>query len=87
VDDVITSWNGAEPPPSPERWAYSQKKGNVLKLGIRRDGKNIVVQLRLGETVETVYRLAEDAQAGQKATHIREGLLRGVTQPVTASIH
>ncbi|MGA2431134.1 MAG: PDZ domain-containing protein [Candidatus Acidiferrum sp.] len=87
VDDVITSWNGAEPPRSPERWAYSQKKGNLLKLGIRRDDKNITLQLRLGESVETFYRVADDAYASEKARHIRDGLLHGVTQPVTASIH
>jgi predicted metalloprotease with PDZ domain len=86
VDDVVTGWNGAEPPRSLERWVYSQKKGNAVKLGIRRDGTNITVQLRLGEAVETSYRLAEDARASEKATHIRDGLLRGVTQPVTASI-
>jgi predicted metalloprotease with PDZ domain len=87
VDDVITSWNGAEPPRNPERWAYSQKKGNLLKLDIRRDDKNIALQLRLGESVETFYRVAEDADASEKARHIRDGLLHGVTQPVTASIH
>jgi predicted metalloprotease with PDZ domain len=86
VGDVITSWNGAEPPRSLERWVYSQKKRNAVKLGIRRDETNITVQLRLGEAVETSYRLAEDAHASEKATYIREGLLRGVTQPVTASI-
>jgi predicted metalloprotease with PDZ domain len=87
VDDVITSWNGAEPPRNPERWAYGQKKGNLLKLDIRRDDKNIALQLRLGESVETFYRVAEDAHASEKARHIRDGLLHGVTQPVTASIH
>jgi predicted metalloprotease with PDZ domain len=87
VDDVITSWNGAAPPRNPERWAYSQKKGNPLKLDIRRDDKNIALQLRLGESVETFYRVAEDADASEKARHIRDGLLHGVTQPVTASIH
>jgi predicted metalloprotease with PDZ domain len=87
IDDVITTWNGAEPPRSLERWVYSQKKGNSVKLGIRRNGKNITVELRLGETVENSYQLAEEAEAGEPARHIREGILRGVTQPVTASIH
>jgi hypothetical protein len=31
--------------------------------------------------------VAEDADASEKARHIRDGLLHGVTQPVTASIH
>ncbi len=86
VDDVIVSWNGSEPPRDPERWAYSQKKGNVVRLTVRRDEKNSNLQVRLGEITETSYRLAEDAQAGERARRIREGLLRGVTQPVTTSL-
>jgi predicted metalloprotease with PDZ domain len=87
VDDVITTWNGAEPPRGLERWVYGQKKGNGVKLGIRREYKNFTVELRLGESVETFYHLAEEAHASEQATHIREGLLHGVTQPITASIH
>jgi len=86
-DDVITSWNGSEPPKNIERWAYGQKKGNSLRLGVRRDDKNISIELRVGEIVEIAYRVVEDARASEKAKHIREGLLRGVTQPVTAATH
>jgi predicted metalloprotease with PDZ domain len=87
VDDVITSWNGAEPPRSPERWVYGQKKGSLLRLGVRRDENNISVDLRVGETVEIAYRVTDVERAGEKAKHIREGLLRGVTQPVTTALH
>ncbi len=87
ADDVITSWNHADPPRNPDRWAYGQKKGSTLRLGVRRDEKNIAVEFRLGEVAEVFYRLAEDSQASEKALHIREGILRGVTQPVTAAAH
>jgi hypothetical protein len=40
----------------------------------------------VGEVVETAYRVVEDGQADERAKHIREGLLHGVTSPVTASI-
>jgi predicted metalloprotease with PDZ domain len=86
VNDVILKWNRSEPPTDPERWAYPQKKGDVVRLNIRRDEKQSTLEVRLGEATETSYRLVEDAQASEKARHIREGLLRGVTQPVTASI-
>jgi predicted metalloprotease with PDZ domain len=86
-NDVITSWNGTEPPKNIERWAYGHKKGSLLRLGVRRDEKNISIELRVGEVVEIAHSVAEDARAGEKAKHIREGLLRGVTQPVTAAIH
>ncbi len=86
VNDVILNWNRSEPPTDPEHWAYSQKKGDVVRLNIRRDEKSSILEVRLGEATETSYRLVEDAQASQKARHIREGLLKGVTQPVTVSI-
>jgi predicted metalloprotease with PDZ domain len=85
ANDAILSWNGSEPPADPERWAASQKKGDVVRLNIRRDGKTSTLEIRLDEDIETLYRIAEDAQASQKARRIREGLLKGVTQPVTAS--
>jgi predicted metalloprotease with PDZ domain len=84
--DVIVSWNGSKPPQSIERWVYSQKKGSLLRLGVRRDEKNVTLEFRLGEATETLYRVAEDAHASEKGRRIREGLLRGVTQPVTASM-
>jgi len=86
VNDVIRSWNRSEQPADPEHWVYSQKKGDVVRLNIRRDEKESVLEIRLGEATETLYRLTEDAQASQKARRIREGLLRGVTQPVSVSI-
>ena len=87
VDDVIVSWNGAEPPRNSERWAYGHRKGSTLRLGIRRDEKNVTVELTLGEMVQTLYGITEDDGAGEKAKRIREGILRGTTQPVTASVH
>jgi predicted metalloprotease with PDZ domain len=86
LGDVILNWNGSEVPRNLEVWLYSQKKGSNLRLGIRREKKNLTLEFRLGETTETLYRPAEDSNASEKARRIREGLLRGTTQPVTASI-
>jgi predicted metalloprotease with PDZ domain len=86
VGDAILSWNGSEVPRNLEAWLYAQKKIGTLRLGIRRDEKNLTLEFRLGEITETLYRPAEDSRASEKARRIREGLLRGTTQPVTASI-
>jgi predicted metalloprotease with PDZ domain len=85
-DDVIVNWNGVEPPRDPDRWAYSQKKGTIVHLVIRREDRKIAVDVPLGEVLETSYRVEEDKQAGDKARRIRDGILRGVTQPVQASV-
>jgi predicted metalloprotease with PDZ domain len=84
VGDVIVGWNGGEPPRNPERWVYSQKPGTMLHLTARRDEQEVSVEFRLGETSETFYRVTEDSHISEKARRIRDGILRGATQPVTA---
>jgi predicted metalloprotease with PDZ domain len=83
--DVIVTWNGAEPPRGLERWASTHKKGTSVKIGLRREGGPAIVEFALGEVSETFYRTVEDEHAGEKARRIREGILRGTTQPVRAS--
>ncbi len=83
--DVIVSWNGAEPPRGLERWASTHKKGTMLKIGVRREDGPAIVEFPMGEVSETFYRTVEDEHAGEKARRIRDGILRGTTQPVTAS--
>jgi predicted metalloprotease with PDZ domain len=83
--DVILSWNGSEPPRNPERWVYSQKAGSVVHVRIRRDDREMSLDFRIGEAMETFYQVLEDSHANAKAKRIREGILRGTTQPVTAS--
>jgi predicted metalloprotease with PDZ domain len=85
--DVIVSWNNGDAPKSPDRWAYQHKKGTTMKLEVRREEGNAVVEFPLSEVSETFYRMVEDEHAGEKARRIREGILRGVTQPVTAVAH
>jgi len=83
--DVILSWNGAEPPRNAERWVYSQKAGSVVHVRVRRDDREMSIDFRIDEATETFYQVVEDSHAGAKAKRIRDGILRGTTQPVTAS--
>jgi predicted metalloprotease with PDZ domain len=83
--DVIVSWNGGEVPRGLERWANTHKKGTGVKVGVRREDGPGTVEFVLGEVSETFYRTVEDEHAGEKARRIREGLLRGMTQPVAAT--
>ncbi len=83
--DVLTSWNGGEPPRRLDRWLREQKAGDLLRLHVRREDKEVAVEFRLGELKETFYEVREDSHAGEKARHIREGLLRGMT--TAAAVH
>lgn len=79
--DVILSWDGGELPRKVERWVQEQKAGDLLKLRVRRKEKEISIEFRLGEIRETLYQVIEESHAGEKARHIREGMLRGETSP------
>jgi predicted metalloprotease with PDZ domain len=82
--DAILSWNGGEVPRRADRWLQEQKAGDRLKLLVRREDKEIAIEFRLGEIKEILYQVVEDARAGEKARHIRDGMLRGETSALTA---
>ena len=68
-----------------ERWLREQKGGDLLKLRVRREEKEVTLEFRLGESKETFYGVSEDSHASEKARHIRDGLLHGVTS--AAAVH
>jgi predicted metalloprotease with PDZ domain len=80
--DVILNWNGGEVPRRIDRWLQEQKSGDSLKLRVRRESKEFTLEVRLGESKEALYQVVEDSHAGEKARHIREGMLRGETSAV-----
>jgi predicted metalloprotease with PDZ domain len=85
--DEILRWNNADAPKRPERWVGSQKPGDELRLRIGRDDKEQDIVLHIGEVHEKLYQVAESAHASDRAKRIREGMLRGTTEPVTAKNH
>lgn len=84
VGDTIVNWNGGEPPRRLPRWAAEQKPGELLRLRVRRDEKEIGLEFRLGEIKEMLYQVAEDPHASDRARHIRDGILHGTTLAVAA---
>ena len=81
--DLILKWNGGEPPRRSNDWLRQHKAGELLHLVVRREGAELKIDFHLGDITETSYDLAEDSRAGDKARHIREGLLHGVTDAPT----
>jgi predicted metalloprotease with PDZ domain len=84
VDDVILGWNGGDFPRRLERWTSEQKSGAILHLRVRREGKEVELDVRLGEIVDMRYDVVEVSHAGADALRIREGLLHGTTSATTA---
>ena len=85
VGDEILRWDGGNVPRHPEHWAAQRKPGEVVHLRVRRDDVAKSVDISLGEVREKLYQVAESSGADSRARRIREGLLRGTTDPVTAS--
>jgi predicted metalloprotease with PDZ domain len=81
--DVIVNWNDGDVPRSLGRWVRDRQPGETVKLRVRSEEKERTLEFKLGEEKELLYQVAEDAHASEKARHIREGLLHGVTQAVT----
>ena len=84
ADDVILSWNGGDVPRRLERWVSEQKGGSMLRLRIRREQKELDLELRLGEISDVQYVVAETPHASEQARRIREGWLHGTTSAATA---
>ncbi len=83
--DVVVKWNGAEPSRRAAEWLRQRKAGETLHLRIRREGSEVNLDFRVGESSETYYDIVEDPHPGEKALRIREGLLHGTT--TAATIH
>jgi predicted metalloprotease with PDZ domain len=84
VGDEILRWNGGDVPRRAERWLAQQRPGDNLHLHIRRAEKQLNIDVRLGEIRETLYQLVEASNITDRARRIRDGLLRGATDPITA---
>jgi predicted metalloprotease with PDZ domain len=82
--DEILRWNNGDVPRRPERWAAQQKPGDVLRLRIRRAEKEESLEIHLTELHEKFFQVAEMSNADERARRLRDGLLRGTTDPVTA---
>jgi predicted metalloprotease with PDZ domain len=87
VGDEILRWNNADTPRRPERWAGQQKPGDELRLRVRRDEKEETLNLHLGELREKLYEVAESSSITDRAKRIRDGILHGTTDPITARNH
>ena len=84
MGDTVVHWNGGDPPRRADRWATQQKPGQDLHLRIRRADVDHDIALRLGELREKFYQVVELPDVSERARRIRDGMLHGATDPITA---
>ena len=77
--DVLLEINGGAIPRRPERWLRERKPGEMARLRVRRDGKEMEISYALPGRVERVTQIEESSHATDKQRRIRDGLLKGKT--------
>jgi predicted metalloprotease with PDZ domain len=87
VGDELLRWNNADLPRRPERWVTQQKPGDILRLRVRRNEKEESVDVHLGELREKFFQVADSPNADERARRLRDALLHGTTDPITARAH
>lgn len=87
VGDTVLRWNNGDVPRRAERWVAQQLPGAPLRLRIRRAGAEQSIESHLGEHREKSYQVIEMMDATARAKRIRDGILHGTTDPITATAH
>jgi predicted metalloprotease with PDZ domain len=87
IGDEILRWNNGEVPRHPERWAAQQKPGDILRLRIRRAEKEESIEVQFDELHQKFFQVGEMSGADDRARRLRDGLLHGTTDPITARSH
>jgi predicted metalloprotease with PDZ domain len=79
--DVLISLNGDPFPRSPDRWLRDHQPDEHVTVRIRRNGAERDYSFPLGRQTEAVYQISDAPAATEKQRRIRDGILRGVTNP------
>ncbi len=87
VGDQVVGWNNGDVPRRPGRWASQEKPGAILHLRLRRGDSEETVDVHLGERREKFYQIVELPDPTPRTKRIRDGLLHGTSDPITARGH
>jgi predicted metalloprotease with PDZ domain len=87
VGDQVVRWNNTDVPRRPGRWTAQQKPGDLLHLRVRRGDSEESIDLRLGEHREKSFQVTELTDLSPRTKRIRDGLLHGSSDPITARSH
>lgn len=79
--DVLLELGGGPFPGNGVGWLRNHRPGEIIKLQLRRRDLEREVSFVLGEGQERTYEIEEAARATEVQRKIREGLLRGTTDP------
>lgn len=75
--DVLLGLNGETVPVFFPQWVRQHSPGEIVKLRIHRDGKELDISFALGSNETKKYSISELPQVSDRQKRIREGWLRG----------
>src|SRR6202050_2897098 len=77
VGDVLLELNGEAVPAFFPQWVRQHSPGEIVKLRIHRDGKELDISFALGSNETKKYLISELVHVSDRQKRIREGWLRG----------
>ena len=77
--DAILALNGSDLPRNLERWVRGRSPGEMVRVRIRRDGRESEMAFALSQEAAQAYIVEEMVRPGERQLRIRNGLLQGAT--------
>ena len=77
--DVIVSLDGTDLPRNVERWLRGRSPGEMVRMRIRRGGRESEMVFALGSEAAQIFAVEEMPRPSERQLRIRNGLLRGTT--------
>ena len=73
--------NGEALPRIPERWLRDHHPDERITVKVRRAGEEQEFSFALGRQTDAIYQISELPDSTEKQRRIRDGILRGTTDP------
>jgi predicted metalloprotease with PDZ domain len=77
--DAIVSLDGADLPRNVERWLRGRAPGEMVRMHMRRDGRESEMAFALDSEAAQVFAVEEMPRPGERQLRIRNGLFQGTT--------
>jgi len=82
--DMIVSLDGADLPRNVERWLRGRSPGEMVRMRIRRGGRESEMVFALGSEAAQVFAVEEMPRPSERQLRIRNGLFQGTTDRAPA---
>ena len=79
--DVLLQLNGESFPRLADRWLREHQPNERVTVKVQRGGESMDISFPLGRLTDSTYQITEIASPTERQRRIRNGILRGITNP------